>query len=241
MRKLIKGQNDLKTWCDNNPNRGNRLKDEWVGKLEDGTDIEMDEISYGSNKYVYWKCENNHKWTSPVKKRTTQLYNCPLCAMLHGGTSYAEQFIYHAIKQIYPNAVNRCIVLRTKDKPKGYEYDIGIPDIRTCIEYSPTIWHEGKEEYDLVKKKLCEIYNIRFINIVEDSDNKLEHLFTDDYICFQMDYGNQDKDLIPIVDHVLKSFGHSISGIDIEQVKKEAHEASINAKTKNKPTKPPIP
>lgn len=47
-----------------------------------------------------------------------------------------------------------------------------------------------------------------------------------DYICFKMNYSQQDEILEVIVDHILNSLGHSISEIDIERVKQEAYESS---------------
>lgn len=47
-----------------------------------------------------------------------------------------------------------------------------------------------------------------------------------DYICFKMNYSQQDEILEIIVDRILKSLGHSISEIDIELVKQKAYESS---------------
>lgn len=46
------------------------------------------------------------------------------------------------------------------------------------------------------------------------------------YICFKMDENKKNEILEIIVDHILKTLGHSISEIDLEMVKQEAYESS---------------
>ncbi len=222
--KPKKGLNDLETWCLNNGSFGEQLKSEWTGICEDGAHYKIDEVSFGSYKKFKWKCSKRHEWLANVKDRTRQRQGCPCCTNI--GTSYPEQFIYHSLKQIYPNTENRCKVLKSQQNTHGVEFDIGIPDIPLCIEYSPTYWHEGKEERDQYKKELCEQCGVRLIQIVEDSHDELEHITSDDYICFKMKYSQQDEILTEIVDHILKTLGHSISEIDIERVKKNAWDFS---------------
>lgn len=45
MAKLQQGVNDLYTWCLQNGEWGQQLISEWVGELEDGTPIKMNEIA----------------------------------------------------------------------------------------------------------------------------------------------------------------------------------------------------
>ena len=218
-------ENSLKTWCLTNGSFGERLKSEWTGECDDGKHYEIDEVSYGSSKKKFkWKCSKGHEWSVNVKGRTSRKTGCPYCNTY--GTSYPEQFFYHSLKQIYPSAENRCKVLKSLQNPHGVEFDIGIPEIPLCIEYSPTRWHEGKEERDQYKKDLCKQCGIRLIQIIEDSYNELPLKVESDYICFKMNYHHQDEILEIIVAHILKSLGHSISEIDIERVKQEAYESS---------------
>ena len=46
-----------------------------------------------------------------------------------------------------------------------------------------------------------------------------------DYICFKMNNNQRDEILETIVDHILKTIGHSISEVDIEKVKRDAYES----------------
>ena len=38
-----------------------------------------EQLSYGSNQKVWWRCEKGHEWQAPVKSRTHG-YGCPVCA-----------------------------------------------------------------------------------------------------------------------------------------------------------------
>lgn len=166
-------------------------------------------------------CSKEHGWFTTIRNRTSHKSGCPYCNV--HGISYPEQFIYHSLKQIFPNTENRCKVLKS---PQGIEFDVGVPEIPLCIEYSPTYWHEGREERDQYKKDLCNKCGIRLIQIVEDSYDELPFKMETDYICFKMNYHHQDEILEVVVDHILESLGHSISEIDLEKVKQEAYESS---------------
>lgn len=221
--RLVSDKNNLSTWCLNNGEWGQQIIQEWTGECEDGSHYKIDELSFGSNKKVKWRCSKGHEWFNCVCFRTRG-YGCPHCN--HNSTSYPEQFIYWSLKQLYPNTENRCRVLKSPENPQGIEFDIGIPEIPLCIEYSPTRWHNESQERDNYKKELCKKANIRLIQIIVDSYDELEHCIKDDYICFKMIYSEQDEILVYIVDHILKSLGHSISEIDLELVKKNAWEYS---------------
>ena len=218
---LVSNKNSLKNWCLSNGSFGQQLIKEWTGECEDGKHYNMDQVSFGSSRKKFkWKCSKGHEWFANVQHRTAHKSGCPYCST--HGTSYAEQFIYWSLKQIFPNTENRCKVLKSPQNPQGIEFDIGISEIPLCIEYSPTYWHGGREERDQYKKDLCEQCGVRLIQIVEDSYNKLEHTTSDNYICFKMNYSQQDDILTKIVDHILKSLEHSISEIDLKKAKNNA-------------------
>lgn len=94
-----------------------------------------DQITPGSHTKVWWKCKRGHEWeTTPLHRTSTNGTGCPYCTA--SSTSYPEQYLYWALKQIYPNTLNR---FKTKN---SVEYDIYVPDIRLAIEYSGSHWHE---------------------------------------------------------------------------------------------------
>ena len=213
--RYVSSENSLNKWCLNNGSFGKQLMVEWTGECDDGTHYSIDEIARASNKKFKWICSKDHSWYTGIVSRTGYKTSCPYCNNI--GTSYPEQFIYHSLKQIFPNTENRCKVLKSPQNPQGIEFDIGIPEISLCIEYSPTRWHKGKEERDQYKKDICQKANVRLIQIVEDSYNELEHIKSDDYICFKMNEKYKDDILTKIVDHILKTLGHSIAEVDLEE------------------------
>ena len=216
--------NCLKIWCLSNGSLGEQLMSEWTGICEDSNHYEINEVARASKKRFKWICSKGHEWFAKGSNRTSHKSGCPYCN--NRSTSYPEQFIYHSLKQIFPNTENRCKVLRSPQNPHGVEFDIGVPEIPLCIEYSSTYWHEGREERDQYKKDLCKQYGIRLIQIVEDSYDELPLKMESDYICFKMNYSQQDEILEIIVEHILKTLGHSISEVDLERVKQEAYESS---------------
>lgn len=70
--KLIKGTNDLKTWC---------LENDRAELLEQWNDIKLpDEVAKGSDYKAQWKCKIcGGEWSARVSSRTTQKCNCPYC------------------------------------------------------------------------------------------------------------------------------------------------------------------
>lgn len=161
MGKLIQGQNDLTTWCNNHGEQGKRLLQEWTGIDENENPVDINIISYGSYKKMQWKCRDcNNIWEAKVKNRTSG-NGCPQCVN-HNGTSYPEQFLYQSLKQIFTEAENRYKALKNIYS-HGIEFDIAIP-IKidgcraVCIEYSPTNWHSGKGDINELKREICKQY-----------------------------------------------------------------------------------
>lgn len=220
----VSNLNSLSTWCLNNKEQGQIITNQWTGICEDGKYYTMDEVSYASHLKMLWRDEYNHEWYATIANRTNHNTGCPHCNKI--GTSYSEQYIYWALKQLYPETQNRCVVLKDTYK-YGIEYDIIIPDIPLAIEYSPTYWHKGKEEKGNLKKEICNKCNIRFIQIIEDSYDEYKEEFTENYIYIPtLVSSNKDNYLLKIVSYILNSIGHSIEEIDIDLVKKNALEYS---------------
>lgn len=221
MGKLITGENDLLTWCLNHGERGKQLMDEWCGESESGKQVTLNEVSYGSSVKYKWKCIKGHFWYDTAIHRTYQnSRNCTICSA--SGTSYPEQFLYWALKQIYKTTESRPRVLKSPDNPQGIEYDIGISEIPLCIEYSPTYWHKGREEKADKKREICEKLNIRLIEIIDDTKNEMKHEFTHNYICLKINYSQMDKQLKEILSYILESLGHSMNEINLDEVRQNA-------------------
>lgn len=214
-------ENSLSTYCLSNHLQGEIITSQWTGISESGEHYTMDKVAYGSTLKMLWRDKYNHEWYAKVVDRTISQSNCPYCNAR--STSYPEQFIHWSFKQIYPDTKNRYLTFHSEQNPKGVEYDIAITELPLYIEYSATVWHEGKEERDNYKKQLCEQHNIRFIQIIEDNYNEYEEMFTENYICIpELTSSNKDDYLIEIVSYILNSINHNINEIDIETVKNNA-------------------
>ena len=210
-------KNSFYTWCQNNGEIGNKFLSEYTGIDEEGNKHDINDISYGSHTKMLWRCSKGHEWTESVARRTYyRKKKCPYCNP-GNGTSYPEQFIYWAFKQIFSQTISR-------GKHGGYEYDIVVPEIATCIEYSPTRWHEGNQERDKAKAEYCKAHKANFIYIMEDSDDQYEETWTKNFICFHMPetYEKKKQACIKLVDYLLNLFNHSISEINIDLVEKNA-------------------
>ncbi len=43
-------------------------------------DVTSDDVSYGANKRVWWRCERRHEWDAVISSRTLDGVGCPYCA-----------------------------------------------------------------------------------------------------------------------------------------------------------------
>lgn len=211
---VIKGINDLETWCKKEENIawGELLLKEWDYEANADEGNYIDTVSYGSNKKVHWICSNekcNEKFEMKLVSRTLVGCRCNKCNSQ--GTSYPEQFIYWSLKQIYKTTENRSKQFKTKEKPLGYEYDIWIPEINTAIEYSGEVWHliegkltpeqiETKKRLDEEKREKAISEGIKYIEIIEAMDNNKKPECENQYIIQNKNVSMKElKNLIRII------------------------------------------
>ncbi len=162
-RVVVKGKNDL---CTTNPN----LAQEWHPTKNHP--LKPTEVSHGSGKNVWWICPNGHEYKATVLHRSDGT-GCPICNT-GKQTSFPEQAIYYYVKQLYPDAINRC----SNVLPKRYELDIFVPSKNLAIEYDGVFWHHKntskrreREKYQFCKER--GIYLIR-IRELENVPNGVE-------------------------------------------------------------------
>ncbi len=209
--KVIQGENDLLSLYP-------EICQEW--DYERNGDNKPENFKSGSSYKAYWKCKRGHTWRTSISHRTYNKSMCPYC--ISTGTSYPEQFIFWSFKYIFSSTLNRKKLFISKEKPRGYEYDIYIPELQVVIEYSGSNWHEGKEESDAEKrKKACE-NNLRFIEIVEINGKNATELYSEDYI----EVVNGHVDITKLVNYLLNIFNKSIDEIDIKSIDILAREYS---------------
>lgn len=159
-RKVVEGYNDLATV---NPD----LVKEW--NYEKNGDLLPSQVSYGSNKKVWWKCNKGHVWKVAVNHRALRKSGCPKCAVTQ--TSFAEQAIYYFLKMYFSGEVENRYKL--KDEKGFIEADIFLPKLNVVIEHDGAYWHEDKQEKDLEKEYRLRAIGIKFIRIAEHNVNKV--------------------------------------------------------------------
>lgn len=223
---LIKGVNDLETYCHQHTELS-YLLEEFVGLDKNNKPIKIDEIARGSHSNVQWKCNKCHKiWIATPHNRTDSKSGCPYCNK--NSTSFPEQYIYQSLKQLFPDTLSRA-----KDPINNYEYDITIPSLKLCIEYSGYSWHKSKLERDLEKEEHCKHNNVQFLQIyahsgnIKDTDGNIaQDTYTPNQILYKVE---RDKalhiiQLQHIIEFILEQYApkHSIEEIDFTLVEQEA-------------------
>ena len=94
-KTLIKGKNDLLTWCKENTDLGDILIEQWVGLDEFGNSVNMDEISRGnSSTKVVWLCDCGRFWLStPLSRISHRSNKCPACSRNNGSNKKLETLL----------------------------------------------------------------------------------------------------------------------------------------------------
>jgi len=129
------------------------------------------EITYGSDKSVFWKCQNcgkPYKLSVQEKRRRANKY-CIACKK-EFGSSIPEQTVFFYISQVFPDAINgyrNTPLLGTK------ELDIFIPSINTGIEYDGRAWHDNKKR-DKEKSQSLIDFGIKLIRLRETGAPEIE-------------------------------------------------------------------
>lgn len=70
-KSVVKGYNDLKT---QHPELARQWNTERNGSLT------PEDVTSGSTRKVWWRCEKGHEWQTPIKTRAVQGASCPYCA-----------------------------------------------------------------------------------------------------------------------------------------------------------------
>lgn len=215
-KKILSGFNDLLTWCNSNGNFGNTIKNEYTGIDINENTISIDKIAPFSYTKLLWRHTTQsgeiHEWYASLYNRIGHKTLCPICS--NKGTSLPEQIIYRCIKQVYTNTINR-------GKFQGYEFDIAIPELKTCIEYGSTYYHSNRTQRDKEKQELCNKYNVRLITIIDDSKNELNETWQDNLIITHISI-DKINSIENIVKFILKKLNINFNIIDFEKAVNDA-------------------
>jgi hypothetical protein len=91
----------------------NKLSKEWNHKKNSLIDIQK--VTLGSHKKVWWTCPNGHNYESAVKNRTYGKSNCPYCA----GKKASKD---NNLKTRFPKVTKQWNFKKNKSNPEDYTY-----------------------------------------------------------------------------------------------------------------------
>lgn len=197
-RYLVKGINDLKTFClkEENKNKFGHLIYEW----SDLNSISMDEVFPNYTEKVYWECPKcgygkNKEWYVEPNSRINNGNNCPNCSS-ELRKSHAEKVVYYYVKKVFPNAIENYKIPDTDQ----LEIDIFVEELSLGIEYDGSYWHNKKPEKDQEKYKICKDKNIKLLRLREKGCKDISDIATN---CYYLKSHN-NKDLNNAIQYVFE-------------------------------------
>lgn len=203
-KRVIVGENDLETWCKQNGRT--QILDDWNS---DKNAVSPRELTYGSNKKVWFKCHIcGYEWQTVIASRTRQHTDCRMCSR-RISSSFPEQCVYFYILKAFPDAING-----DRSVLEGRELDIWVPSLDFAIEYDGKKWH-GDLLKDIDKDMLCNRKGITLYRIRENGCKALE---SDKSISFEYDYGDWDS-LSKIILEIFVDIG--VKSVDVNIVRDE--------------------
>lgn len=204
----------LLNWCLENGEYGKYIME----NVQLPYGITLADFSKASNKKININCPKHGIYEQSIRHITYHMCRCPKCAA--SSTSYPEQFIYWALKQLY----QKC---KSRHKIEGLEVDVFIPEKNTCIEYNGEHWHEDKEYMDSYKRESIEHIGFDFITINEHRE-KIDTTINGNEINTYYDIQNKNEWLKGLVTLILEEVLHDdrSSLVDFEAVEKNAWEYS---------------
>lgn len=175
----------------------------------------LDEIEFDSDETIYIKGKHGSAYkTTPL----TITKNKRVLPKLPRGTSYPELFIFYYLQSIFPEAIHKGKAL------KKVEYDITIPEKKTCIEYNGSAFHKGKyarPEVDANKVYLCKNYGVNYIRIEDDGDT-FEPKCQDWLISVKYDDSKKQEQLMLVCKFIVNNKLHcNKDGISIKEIEKK--------------------
>ena len=151
-QKIVVGINDLST---THPN----LLKEWDYEKNK---ITPQEVTFGTNKKVWWKCSKMHGWRATIVSRAgKQQTDCPECKKELRQSLPEKTIAFYLSKKYAVEETKHFVWLRKK------EIDIYIPALRLGIEYDGRQWHKEPQK-DLLKDELCKKNGISLLRIREE-------------------------------------------------------------------------
>jgi very-short-patch-repair endonuclease len=132
--------------------------------------IDLDKISSGSTRKLWWKCQFGHEWKTQVRYRIAnkaprgRSQGCPYC---NSPFSSLEALVYVVLKQIFFDA-------QWRKKINRMEIDVFLPSLQIGIEIDGFHWHSVKKQQDIKKNDTMKKRGIKVIRLRESPLGKIE-------------------------------------------------------------------
>lgn len=156
-RFAVSGQNDLTITHPDIANQFDQRKN---------LPLSPDNLLYGSNKQVWWKCDKGHSWQARVVARTKEnnATGCPIC--------WSKTFVSKAEEELLAYVQSLVPAVGTyKGLQNVFEVDVYVPNKKVAIEFNGLYWHsEAKKDCDYHYNKWfeCKRQGVQLIQVWED-------------------------------------------------------------------------
>ena len=131
--------------------------------LKKNSPLRPKDLSYGSNKKVWWKCIKGHEWKTTISNRTnkTNGTNCPYCSNKKVSKENNLKFLFPEIaKEWHPTKNGN---LTSEDVTKGSNKKVWWKCIKGH-EWQKTIYEKTQGN----KCPICNSFNFVFPNIAKE-------------------------------------------------------------------------
>jgi hypothetical protein len=114
-------------------------------------------VTFGSEKKVWWLCENGHEWMAVIGQRATSRFNkCPHCKKFY---SALELRVFAELESL--------IGAVWHDTSFGVEVDVYLPSLKLAIEVDGSHWHRDKHDKDIAKNEILYAAGLRVMRVRE--------------------------------------------------------------------------
>ena len=133
-------------------------------------ELTVQQLVAGSNKKVWWQCENGHEWCAAINSRANGC-GCPECQKGRK-ISFPEKAALYYLKKVFPDAIANA---NQQYLPwlGEMELDIYIPSLTLAVEYDGP-WHTEKK--DQRKNTACKDNGVTLVRI---RDKGVRHTLVD--------------------------------------------------------------
>ncbi len=155
-RVVVAGVNDLQT---THP----ELAAEW--NYERNYPFLPSQLTHGSAKKVWWKCEFGHEWKTDPNSRVSGNTVCPYCSS--NGSSKPEQGIAFYLSKCC-DIQQRCIL-------HNKEVDVYLSQYKIGVEYDGIFYHKDKKTKDIQKNEVMSKAGVTLLRVIESDKNYLDN------------------------------------------------------------------